>query len=156
MTSHVLDVLIHLTDFFLIVTYYRPSFTYHWIYRLMHRTDLFIVSCANLKYTKQILLKCHAEWCCIGIYIRKKPQKLKTKWKKKKKMKLARLSDKTNSWMECIQSSIHVYLFLDVKLCKFYVLHNPSSSQHYDRPHYSFRCNIESKHFTREYAHTFN
>ena len=26
--------------------------------------------------------------------------------------------------------------------------HNPSSSQHYDRSHYSFMCNIESKHIT--------
>ena len=37
--------------------------------------------------------------------------------------------------------------FSGVKLCDFHVLHSPSSSQHYDRPHYSFRCNIESKHF---------
>ena len=42
--------------------------------------------------------------------------------------------------------------FLGVKLCKFDVHHNPSSSQHYDRPHRSFRCNIESKHFTRKYS----
>ena len=34
--------------------------------------------------------------------------------------------------------------FLGMKLCKFNVLHNPSGSQHYDRPHYSLRCNIES------------
>ena len=27
--------------------------------------------------------------------------------------------------------------FLGVKLCKYNVLHNPSSSQHYDRSHYS-------------------
>ena len=30
--------------------------------------------------------------------------------------------------MECIQIIIHGYLFLCVKLCKFNVLHNPSSS----------------------------
>ena len=42
--------------------------------------------------------------------------------------------------------------FLDVNHCKFNVLHNPSSSQHYDRPHYSFRCDIESKHYTRMYC----
>ena len=42
--------------------------------------------------------------------------------------------------------------FLGVKLCKFNVLHSPSSSQQYDRPHYSFRCNIESKHFTQIYS----
>ena len=41
--------------------------------------------------------------------------------------------------------------FLGVKICKFNVLHNPSSFQHYDRPYYSFRCNIESKHFTYTY-----
>ena len=34
--------------------------------------------------------------------------------------------------------------FLGVKLCTFNVLHHPSSFQHYDRSHYSFRCNIES------------
>ena len=47
----------------------------------------------------------------------------------------------------CIQLIIHVWLFLDVKLCKFNVVHNPytCSSQHYDNPHYSFRCNIESQ-----------
>ena len=32
------------------------------------------------------------------------------------------------------------------KLCND--LHNPSCSQHYDGPRYSFRCNITSKHFT--------
>ena len=41
---------------------------------------------------------------------------------------------------------------LGVKLSKFNVLHNPSSSKHYDRPRYSFRCNIESKHNTRMYS----
>ena len=38
-----------------------------------------------------------------------------------------------------------VWLFLDVKLCKFNVLHNPSRFQHYDRPHYNSKCNIKSK-----------
>ena len=33
-----------------------------------------------------------------------------------------------------------------LKLCKFNALHNPSRSRHYNRPHYSFRCNIKSKH----------
>ena len=31
--------------------------------------------------------------------------------------------------------------FLGVKLYKCNVLQNPSSSQHFHRPHYSFRCN---------------
>ena len=44
-----------------------------------------------------------------------------------------------------------IYL-LGVKLSKFNVLYNPSSSQHYDGSHYSFSCNIESKHFTPEYT----
>ena len=46
---------------------------------------------------------------------------------------------------------------LGVKLCKFNVLHNPPSSQHYDRSqgHYSFMCNIESRHFTGEYTSGF-
>ena len=40
--------------------------------------------------------------------------------------------------------------FLGVTLCKFNVLHNSSSSQH--RPHYSFKCNIESNYFTQMYS----
>ena len=43
--------------------------------------------------------------------------------------KSARLSDKTKSWKECIQSIIHVWLFLGVKLNKFNFFHNPFSSQ---------------------------
>ena len=42
--------------------------------------------------------------------------------------------------------------FFGVDLRKFNVLHNPSSPQHYDSSHYSFMCNIESKHFKREYT----
>ena len=43
--------------------------------------------------------------------------------------KSARLSDKTKSRKECIQSIIHVWLFLGVKLNKFNFFHNPFSSQ---------------------------
>ena len=50
---------------------------------------------------------------------------------------------------ECIQIIIHAWLFFSLQLYKFNVLHNPSSSQHSDRPHYSFKCNIESQHFTQ-------
>ena len=61
--------------------------------------------------------------------------------------KLDNENDKTNSWEDCIQNIVHVWLFLGVKRCKFNVLHNPPSSQHYDKPsYYNFRCNIESKH----------
>ena len=59
------------------------------------------------------------------------------------------LSDKTKSGKVCIQIMIHVWLFFRCKCVN--VLHNPPNSQHYDRPHYSFRCNIESKHL-REYV----
>ena len=55
---------------------------------------------------------------------------------------------------QAVRFDLPTIYFLGVKLCKFNVLHNPSSSQHYDKSHYSFRCIIESKHFTREY--TFN
>ena len=55
---------------------------------------------------------------------------------------------------QAARCDLHTIYFLGVKLCKFVVLHNPSSSQHYDGSHYSFRCIIESKHFTRKY--TFN
>ena len=58
--------------------------------------------------------------------------------------KSARLLEKTNSWKKCIQIIIHAWLFLGVRLCKLNILHNPSSTQHYDTPHYSVRCNIES------------
>ena len=51
--------------------------------------------------------------------------------------------------MGCAQIIIHVYQFLR---CKINVVLNPSSSQHYDRSHYSIRRNSESKHFTREYT----
>ena len=50
---------------------------------------------------------------------------------------------------------LHVFnYFVGVKLCKFKVLRNPCSSQHYDGSHYSLRCNIEFEHFAQEY--TFN
>ena len=64
----------------------------------------------------------------------------------------ARLSDKTNSWKECIQIIIHVWLFLGVN-----VFHNPSSFKHYERLHtHSFMCNIESKLFTWMYNNNGN
>ena len=45
---------------------------------------------------------------------------------KSTKIQSARLSRQLI--FECIQIIIHVYLFLDEKLCKFNILHNPSSS----------------------------
>ena len=49
-------------------------------------------------------------------------------------------------WMMLLYWSICIFI------CKFNVLHNPSSPGNHDRPHYSFRCNIESKHFTWKYS----
>ena len=48
-----------LTDF-LVVCHYSPSIVHYlamfflWIYSLMHRTDFFIVSGADLEYTKNV------------------------------------------------------------------------------------------------------
>ena len=109
----------------------------------MHRKDLFIVSGADLEYIK----KYFKIWWWMMLY-RSKCIKKNKKDKMKNVIKSARLSNKTNSWMEFIQIIIYVYLFLGVKLCKINVRHNPSSYQHYDRPCYIFRCNIEPKHFT--------
>ena len=68
-------------------------------------------------------------------------------------IKSASLADKTiigeNIFFKLFPMFVH---FLGVKLCKLNVLHNPSSSQRYDLPHYSFRCNIECKMFTRIYS----
>ena len=72
----------------------------------MYRTDLVIVSGADLEYAKK-LLKFHGEWCCIGVY--------NCKIRNGKNIKSARLSDKANSWREYIQIIIHVYLFF---MCK--------------------------------------
>ena len=66
----------------------------------------------------------------------------------------ARISDKINSCKECIQIIFHVWLLFRCKTSKFNVLGNPFSPQRYDRPHYGFRCNIDSKHVTRIF--TFN
>ena len=80
----------------------------------MHRTNFFIVSGADLEYNKKILLQFHAEWFYIGVYRLKR----KEVEDKKRKKKSARLSDKTNSWMECIQIIMHAYLVFRCKTLK--------------------------------------
>ena len=61
-----------LFDFYSHITVHQPAM-FLWIYRPMHRTDLFIVNSAGLEYTKKKLkLQIHVELCCIRVYIKKK------------------------------------------------------------------------------------
>ena len=90
-------------------------------------------------------------------YIYLEKQKLKSKFKSIIILNQSdRLTGIINSWKESIQIIIHVFKFLFEKLCKCNVLYNPSSPQIYDRPHYSFRCNIEYKNITWIYISTRN
>ena len=68
---------------------------------------------------------------------------------KSSKIGSARLSDNFFFEYHVFKLLFMFIYFSGVKLCKFNALHNPSSSQHYDRYHYNLRCIIEYKHFTR-------
>ena len=77
----------------------------------MHRTDLFIVSGADVEYTKKILLQFHDEWCCIGVYILKITE-IKDTWKNQTSESESQLDYRIKKFLNgIIQIIIHVYLF---------------------------------------------